>query len=521
MPPAGTVSEPLPTSSQEEPNMPSSSQTLQLTVTGKRATASVRPMPKKASAAMTTSGTSWTSAPPPTLQARRTFAAPHLVAGLDGQAVEAQATGLRRGRCCAGQQDGGQDEDAEHGAGRNLTERELGRSLHGLSLRGRQAWQSRHPIQVKGAVQHRPAPRRHRRRPGRAPWAAAVHFDPMKDILGARSSRPAGLLAAALATGVMAMIAGVLAGPAVRPAAAVEGKWTPEQILEHDPEWLRELGLEMPPEKLWSRDGGGLLEAAVKVDGCSAGFLSADGLLITNHHCAFGILQQHSTPERDLITHGFLARTPAEELPGAGVRATIPHRIGDVTAEVEAAVPAGADDLARFRAIERKKKELVAACEKGENRRCQVAAFDGGVRYLLIESLEFPDVRLVYAPPARGGRIRRRDRQLELAAPYGRLRPAAGLRRPGRPARARAEGNVPYRPRHFFPVSRPGRRAGRFRDAGRLSRPDLPLLHRGRDARAGASCSTPGAPSCTAPGSTSWRPLRRGTRRRASRSPTA
>ncbi|HKV07812.1 MAG TPA: S46 family peptidase, partial [Thermoanaerobaculia bacterium] len=182
-------------------------------------------------------------------------------------------------------------------------------------------------------------------------------------------------------------------------AFAVDGKWTPEQILEHDPKWLRELGLEIPPEKLWGQDGAGLLEAAVKVDGCSAGFITAQGLLITNHHCAFGILQQHSTPERDLITNGFLAKNPAEELGGAGTRATIPHKTTDVTAVIEAAVPAGADDLARFRAIERKGKELVAECEKQPNRRCQVEAFDGGVRYLLIENLEFPDVRVVYAPP--------------------------------------------------------------------------------------------------------------------------
>src|SRR3954447_16204583 len=149
-------------------------------------------------------------------------------------------------------------------------------------------------------------------------------------------------------------------------AFAVEGKGPPEQVLQHDPKWLRELGLEIPPGKLWTKEGAGLLDAAVKLDGCTAGFISAEGLMITNHHCAFSILQQHSTPERDLITHGFLARTRSEELAGAGVHATLPHRMTDVTREVEAAVPAGPDDLARFRAFERKQKEMVAACEKAE-----------------------------------------------------------------------------------------------------------------------------------------------------------
>jgi peptidase S46-like protein len=239
-------------------------------------------------------------------------------------------------------------------------------------------------------------------------------------------------------------------------AFAVEGKWTPEQVLEHDPQWLRKQGLEIPPEKLWSREGAGLLDAAVKIEGCSAGFLSPQGLLITNHHCAFSILQQHSTPERDLITHGFLARTGAEELPGPGVRATIPHRTTDVTAKVEGAVPAGADDLARFRAIERKQKELVAACEKAPHRRCQVAAFDDGLRYVLIEDLEFPDVRLVYAPPRSvgeyGGEIDNWSWPRHTGD-FALLRVYAGPT--GEPA-PRADGNVPYRPKHFFPVAAKG-----------------------------------------------------------------
>lgn len=236
-------------------------------------------------------------------------------------------------------------------------------------------------------------------------------------------------------------------------AFAVEGKWTPAQVLQLDPKWLRELGLQIPPQQLWSQEGAGLLEAAVKIDGCSAGFISSQGLLITNHHCAFSILQQHSTPERDLITHGFLARTPAEELPGAGIRATLPHRMTDVTREVEAAVPAGADDLARFQAIERKQKEMVAACEQAEHHRCQVAAFDGGLRYVLIDSLEFPDVRLVYAPPRAvgeyGGEVDNWSWPRHTGD-FALLRVYAGA--DGRPA-PKGEANVPYKPRHFFPVS--------------------------------------------------------------------
>ncbi|MES1244515.1 MAG: S46 family peptidase [Acidobacteriota bacterium] len=246
------------------------------------------------------------------------------------------------------------------------------------------------------------------------------------------------------------------------PAFAVEGKWTPQQVLELDPAWLRQLGLQIPPESLWGRDGAGLLEAAVQVNGCSAGFVSADGLLITNHHCAFGLLQQHSTPERDLMTAGYLARSRAEELSGQGARATIPHRTTDVTAQIEAAVPRGADDLARFRAIERRKKELTAACEAQPDRRCQVEAFDDGVQYVLFESLEFQDVRLVYAPPRAvgeyGGEIDnwswpRHNGDFALLRVY-----AGPGGSPARPAAA----NTPYPARHFFPIAREGVQPGDF-----------------------------------------------------------
>ena len=243
----------------------------------------------------------------------------------------------------------------------------------------------------------------------------------------------------------------------------MEGKWTPQQILELDPKELRELGLEIPPSRLWSRDGAGLLSAAVKVGtGCSGGFSSSQGLIITNHHCAFDILQQHSTPERNLIENGFLARTRGEELSGKGTRITIPHRIVDVTAEVEAAVPAGADDLARFQAIERKKKELVRTCEQQPNRRCQVEAFDGGVSYLLFEGIEYPDARLVFAPPLAvgeyGGEVDNWSWPRHTGD-FALLRVWAGPE--GEPV-PECQGTAAYRPQHFFPVSAKGVQPGSF-----------------------------------------------------------
>jgi hypothetical protein len=183
---------------------------------------------------------------------------------------------------------------------------------------------------------------------------------------------------------------------------AAGGKWTPEQLLELPTESLRQMGLALDPALLWSR-GGGLLDATVQLPGCSGGLVSKSGLVITNHHCAYSVLQQGSTPENNLIARGFYAATREREIPAAGMRVTIPLGSTDVSAEMAAAVPRGADDLARFRALEHHGKELVAACEQRPNRRCQLAVFDGGARYALVEGIEYPDIRLVFAPPAAVG----------------------------------------------------------------------------------------------------------------------
>ena len=256
----------------------------------------------------------------------------------------------------------------------------------------------------------------------------------------------------------------VLSFAAATPDAhAVEGKWTPSQLLEHDPEWLRELGLEIPVDSLWSTEGGGLLEAVAQVQGCSAGFVSPDGLLLTNHHCVFGMLQEHSSPENDYIENGLLTADRSAELSATGARATLPQSFEDVTATIEAtAEQAGDDDRARIQAIEAKIEELIDTCEAQPRRRCQVAIDDDGVRYRLMEAIELPDVRLVYAPPRAvgefGGEVDnwswpRHTGDFALVRLY--------VGPDGDPAEPSTE-NVPYQPRRHFQIARQGVAEGDF-----------------------------------------------------------
>jgi hypothetical protein len=235
-------------------------------------------------------------------------------------------------------------------------------------------------------------------------------------------------------------------------ARADEGKWTPQQILQFEPATLRQMGLELPLARLWDpARGTGLLAATLSTGGCSGGFVTATGLFLTNHHCLFGIVQEHSRPGRDLITGGFLARAPGEELRGKSARITVPHRFTDVTREIASAAAGEQDDLGRERAIQVRQKELVADCERTPGMRCQVAVFDGGLQYVLIQSIELTDIRLVYAPPRAIGEFGGEPDNFRWPRHTGDF--AMG--------RAYKDGK-PYHPEFFFPISRAGVAPGDF-----------------------------------------------------------
>jgi hypothetical protein len=242
-----------------------------------------------------------------------------------------------------------------------------------------------------------------------------------------------------------------------------EGKWTPQQVLQLDPAWLKQQGLMLPASRLWDpRQGTGLLAGAVNIGGCSAGFVSETGLILTNHHCLFGILQEHSRPDRDLITNGFLARNRGEELPSKTTRVLVPRHFTDVTKEMEAAVPAGADDAKRFSAIEDAQKRAVAECETKPGARCRVAQFDGGLQYVLVEYFELKDVRLVYAPPRAVGEYGGEIDNWSWPRHTGDFAMARAYVAPDGSPASYSRDNVPYKPAFFFPISTAGVQPGDF-----------------------------------------------------------
>lgn len=189
----------------------------------------------------------------------------------------------------------------------------------------------------------------------------------------------------------------VAAALAASAAHAAEGMWMPQQLPQIS-KALKAGGLALDPASLKDLTAFPM-GAVVSLGGCTASFVSPQGLVVTNHHCAYGSLQFNSTPQRDLLKNGFYAATLADELPAApGSRVLVTVDMKDVSAQILNDKTRALTGKARTDAIEATEKQLVAACEADKGHRCNVYAFFGGLQYQLIKQLEIRDVRLVHAP---------------------------------------------------------------------------------------------------------------------------
>jgi Peptidase S46 len=234
--------------------------------------------------------------------------------------------------------------------------------------------------------------------------------------------------------------------------------WMPRQIGDLVPR-LRAMGFEGDPSTFADLTGEPM-GAVVWLGGCTASFVSPEGLIATNHHCARAALQYNSTPGRNLLEDGFLAKTREEELwsgPGSQVRVTVSFE--EVTAAITGGLDQGLSDRARHDRIERRIKEATAACE-AKGLRCLEVSFFGGLRYYELAQIELPDVRLVYAP-AKGigdfGGETDNWRWPRHTGDWSFLRAYAA--KDGTPAPHSAD-NVPYRPKRWLTVQPAGVKAG-------------------------------------------------------------
>ncbi|MBC7453163.1 MAG: S46 family peptidase [Massilia sp.] len=260
-------------------------------------------------------------------------------------------------------------------------------------------------------------------------------------------------------------------------AYADEGMWMPQQLPQVAKQ-LKAAGLKLDPASL-TKLTEFPMGAIVSLGGCSASFVSPQGLVATNHHCVYNSVAVNSTPQRDLLADGFLAKTLADELPASpGSRIFVTKDVSNVSGKIISAEVATLSGKARIDGIEKNEKSLVAECEKDPGHRCTVASYYGGLEFYLIKQLEIRDVRLVHAPPAGVGKFGGdTDNWMwpRHTGDYGFYR--AYVSRDGKAADF-SKDNVPYAPQHFLKIAKQAVKEGDFLMAlgypGRTNRHRLP-----------------------------------------------
>ncbi|MBV8157650.1 MAG: S46 family peptidase [Dyella sp.] len=180
-------------------------------------------------------------------------------------------------------------------------------------------------------------------------------------------------------------------------AQADEGMWMPSQLPSIGKP-LHAAGFQGNPADLADLTKAPL-SAVVKVGGATGSFVSNDGLVLTNHHVAFGVIQYNSNAQRDLIQNGFVSHDRAEELPAnPDFRLRVTTGFDKVTDKVLGTAK-GKTGRAYYDAVDAASKALVTECEREPGMRCSVVNMFYGRDFYLVKQLELRDIRLVYAPP--------------------------------------------------------------------------------------------------------------------------
>jgi len=244
---------------------------------------------------------------------------------------------------------------------------------------------------------------------------------------------------------------------------ADEGMWIPLLLEKYNIEEMQEMGFRLTAEDVYSINRASMKDAVVIFGGgCTGELISDRGLLLTNHHCGYGRIQAHSTLEHDYLTHGFWAMSPEEELPNPGLTATFLVRMEDVTERMLEGIDENMPLREREKILEERASAIIDEAVEGTHYTASVRPFFQGNQYFLFVNEVFRDVRLVGAPPSAIGKFGGDTDNWEWprhTGDFSLFRIYADKN--NRPAEY-SPGNVPYRPKKFFPVSLKGVQPGDF-----------------------------------------------------------
>ena len=249
----------------------------------------------------------------------------------------------------------------------------------------------------------------------------------------------------------------------VFPTFAGEGMWLPQLLKLLNEKEMKSMGMKISANDIYSVNNGSLKDAIVHFGGfCTSEVISAQGLLLTNHHCGFGQIQSHTTVENNIIKNGFWAKSLKDELPNKGLTATFIDYIDDVTQKIMVGVTDDMTTKERQAAIDKNITNVKQSYKLANYQEVTIKPFFDGNQYFAFVTTIFKDVRLVGAPPESIGKFGsdtdnwvwpRHTGDFSLFRIYA--------AKDNKPADYSPD-NVPYVPKHFLPISLDGISEGDF-----------------------------------------------------------
>jgi len=238
---------------------------------------------------------------------------------------------------------------------------------------------------------------------------------------------------------------------------ADEGMWLPQLLQSLNEKQMKKMGMKINASDIYSISKSSLKDAIVSFGGfCTAEVISKEGLLLTNHHCGFDAIQNHSSIQNNYIRDGFWAYNKGQELTNPSLFATFIIRIDDVTSDVLKGVTATSTEIERQRIIDKNIAALKTTIKKESYQDVLIRAFFEGNKYFCFITETYKDVRLVGAPPSSIGNFGKdTDNWMwpRHTGDFSMFRIYAG--KDNKPASYSAD-NVPYKPKRSLNISLDG-----------------------------------------------------------------
>ncbi|MCH3923929.1 MAG: S46 family peptidase [Bacteroidales bacterium] len=238
---------------------------------------------------------------------------------------------------------------------------------------------------------------------------------------------------------------------------ADEGMWLLMYLNKQTYKDMKAKGLKLSAKQIYDINQACLKDAIIQFGrGCTGEIVSDQGLILTNHHCGYGAIQQHSTVENDYLSNGFWAYSKNEELPNPGLTAKFFIRMEDVTNEVLKGVNNSTSEKDRHEIVRNNSKKIIDRVQNGTGYTAEVSTMFNGNQYILFVYEVYKDVRLVGAPPSSIGKFGsdtdnwmwpRHTGDFSMFRVY--------TDKNGKPAEY-SKDNIPMKPKHFLPISLKG-----------------------------------------------------------------